>query len=177
MLGDTNMCGPSPTEVLKEAEIPVSYKRDAPRLLLAEALEVAAKACPGGWHAVVIDDPEVLARLAESSGAKALGEAPYAVAVAAPKGSEGVAFRASVYVEIAARFLGLTPLWVAVTGVEKLLHLPEDLTCVAVVGMGKAAGARTPGFSSLKGRLHFNKYGGKPSSAILEALLKAKKLV
>ncbi len=171
------MCGPSPTEILKNAETPLSYKQDAPRLLLVEALEVAARNCPGGWHAVIIDDREVLSQLAARLGSGLLGEAPYAVAVVAPEGSEHEALRASVYVEVAARFLGLTPLWVAAGGVDGVLGLPKNLRCVALVALGKAGKTRQPDDRSLRGRVHFNKYGGASGSMLLQSLLKAKGLV
>lgn len=171
------MCGPSPTEILKNAETPMSYKQDAPRLLLVEALEVAAKNCPGGWHAILVDNHEILAQLADKLGVKLLGEAPYAVAVAASQGSEHEAFRASVYVEVAARFLGLTPLWVAANGVDDVLGLPDKLRCVALVALGKPGKTREKDGGSLRGKIHFNRYGEKAVPVLLQGLLKAKGLV
>ena len=171
------MCGPSPTEILKNAETPLSYKQDSPRLLLVEALEVAARNCPGDWHAVVVDDRETLARLAEMLGVKLLGEAPYAVVVAAPQGSEHEALRASVYIEVAARFLDLAPLWMAARGIDGVLELPDKLRCVALVALGKAGETREQGGGSLRGRIHFNRYGGTAAPVLLQGLLKAKGLV
>ncbi len=144
---------------------------------MAEMLEIAARNCPGEWHVILVDDPGTISSAAMVLGLRVLGEAPLMAVVVAPKDAESEALRASVYMEIAARFLGLSPIWAPGRGLEDLLGVPPGMVCVAAVGVGKAGNTTPLQTSWSTQRMHFNRYGEHSSpSMLLQGLLKAKGL-
>ncbi len=125
------------------------------------------------WDLVVVDDPDLNARLAELS--LQLGNAPVNIVVTYGRGfsEENLAGiqSASAMIQnmsLAAQVLGLGTFWITQTGdprrLAEMVGLPEDRRVVAVLALGypKAVPPRGPKRRPLDQVRHFNHYGGRP---------------
>lgn len=106
------------------------------------------------WEFIVVDDPVLLAQLsvAKPHGACLLKHAPLAVVVAGDKSKSDVWVEdcsiASIMIQLAAETLGLGSCWVQIHRryhnddqtanefIRDLLHIPDRLEVLSVVGIG-----------------------------------------
>jgi nitroreductase len=114
------------------------------------------------WEFVVVDDPELLSQLSVSKphGACLLKHAPLAVVVAGDKTKSDVWIEdcsiASIILQLAAEALGLGSCWVQIHRryhdddqtanefISNLLHIPNHLEVLSIVGIGYKAADRPP---------------------------------
>ena len=114
------------------------------------------------WHFVVVDDPQLLARLAKAKahGAEFLGGAPLAVAICADPTRSDVWIEdcaiAAIILQLAAESLGLGSCWAqmrlrsdasgrsAEANVREILNLPEEWSVDCIIGIGQPQ-RRLPG--------------------------------
>jgi nitroreductase len=112
------------------------------------------------WEFVVVDDPELLSQLSVSKphGACLLKHAPLAVVVAGDKTKSDVWIEdcsiASIILQLAAEALGLGSCWVQIHRryhdddqtanefISDLLHIPNHLEVLSIVGIGYKAADR-----------------------------------
>ena len=129
------------------------------------------------WHFVVIDDPQLLARLAHAKahGAGFLATAPLAVAICAEPTRSDVWVEdcaiAAIILQLTAEALGLGSCWAqmrlrsdasgrsAEANVREILNLPEEWSVDCIIGIGQPL-RRLPGHpreSLPVGRVHRNR--------------------
>ena len=132
------------------------------------------------WHFVVVDDPQLLARLskAKAHGAEFLAKAPLAVAICADPASSDVWVEdcaiAAIILQLAAESLGLGSCWAqmrlrsdaggrsAEANVREILNLPADWCVDCIIGIGQPQ-RRLPGHprASLPfAKIHHNRLEG-----------------
>jgi nitroreductase len=130
------------------------------------------------WHFVVVDDPQLLARLshAKAHGANFLADAPLAVAICADPTRSDVWVEdcaiAAIILQLTAEAIGLGSCWAqmrlrvdanghnAEANVREILNLPEDWCVDCIIGIGQPL-RRLPGHpreSLPVGRVHRNEY-------------------
>ena len=125
----------------------------------------AARWAPSGfntqpWEFIVVDDPELLSQLsiAKPHGACLIKHAPLAVVVTGDKTKSDVWIEdcsiASIILQLAAEALGLGSCWVQIHRryhdddqtanefISELLHIPDHLEVLSVVGIGYKAADR-----------------------------------
>ncbi|MCL4481199.1 MAG: nitroreductase family protein [Bacteroidetes bacterium] len=127
------------------------------RQLLKAALLSPSSKNSQPWEFIVVNDPELLSQLsvAKPHGACLLKHAPLAVVVAGDKSKSDVWIEdcsiASVFLQLAAEALGLGSCWVQIHHryhdddqtanefIGELLHIPDHLEVLSVVGIGYKA--------------------------------------
>ncbi|WP_292527376.1 nitroreductase family protein [Methanoculleus sp.] len=139
--------------------------------LLAAAMQAPFAGSEPPWHFVVIDDPEVLARIpAVSPYAEIRQPAPLAVLVCAdlslPERPEFTVQGCAAATEnllLAAHALGLGAVWTAVypeadrmLGFTNLFSLPDGVVPFALVTVGRPAARPAPVDRYRKDRVHRN---------------------
>jgi nitroreductase len=125
--------------------------------LLKAALNAPSSKNSQPWEFVIVDDPESLHQLSLSKphGACLLKHAPLAVVVAGDKTKSDVWIEdcsiASIILQLAAESLGLGSCWVQIHRryhnddltanefIRELLHIPDHLEVLSVVGIGYKA--------------------------------------
>jgi nitroreductase len=148
--------------------------------LLEAALRAPSSRGLNPWQFVVVDEPDLLRRLARAKvhGSDFLAGAPLAVAVCADPARCDVWIEdcaiAAIILQLAAESLGLGSCWVQIRlrphgegrsaeeYVREVLGLPEQLAVECVIGIGYPA-RRPPGHprESLEpGKIHRNRYRG-----------------
>lgn len=128
--------------------------------LLKAALRSPSSKNNQPWEFIVVDDPGLLSRLSVSKphGACLLKHAPLAVVVAGDKTKSDVWIEdcsiASIIIQLAAEGLGLGSCWVQIHRryyndeltanefIRELLHIPDHLEVLSVVGIGYKAADR-----------------------------------
>jgi nitroreductase len=130
------------------------------------------------WHFVVIDDPQLLARLAQAKahGAAFLAGAPLAVAICAEPTRSDVWVEdcaiAAIILQLAAEAIGLGSCWAqmrlrfdasgcsAEANVRAILELPEEWNVDCIIGIGQPQ-RRLPGHPRAGlplAKIHRNRY-------------------
>jgi nitroreductase len=130
------------------------------------------------WHFVVVDDPQLLARLAQAKahGAGFLAGAPLAMAICAEPTRSDVWVEdcaiAAIILQLTAEAIGLGSCWAqmrlrfdsagrsAEANVREILNLPEDWNVDCIIGIGQPL-RRLPGHpreSLPVDRVHRNQY-------------------
>lgn len=131
-------------------------------LILKAALMAPASKRKNPWQFVVVEDKEMLARLAESkpAGAAFIEECALAVVVLANVMESDVwiedASIASIYMQLQAEDLGLGSCWCQIRNrqreddtdaseyVRNLLHIPYQLEVLSIIGFGCKGQERKP---------------------------------
>lgn len=147
--------------------------------LLRTALMSPASKRSNPWHFILIDDKELLQKLADCKqhGSRLLANAPLAVVVLADPDKSDVWVEdtsiASIYIQLAAEDLNLGSCWVQIrkrllkTGessesyVRKLLDIPENLMVESIIAIGFKDGDKEPFREEdyLYDRLNLNRFG------------------
>lgn len=130
--------------------------------LLRAALHSPSSKNSQPWEFTVVEDPSLLSQLsvAKPHGACLLKHAPLAIVVAGDKTKSDVWIEdcsiASIIIQLAAEALGLGSCWVQIHRryhdddqtanefISELLHIPEHLEVLSVVGIGYKAADRPP---------------------------------
>ena len=130
------------------------------------------------WHFVVVDDPQLLARLAhaKANGAGFLAGAPLAVAICADPASSDVWIEdcaiAAIILQLAVESLGLVSCWAqmrlrfdasghsAEANVREILNLPQgwNVDCIIAIGQPCSLLPGHPRESLPADRVHRNQY-------------------
>ncbi len=114
------------------------------------------------WEFIVVDDPEVLSRLASAKpqGGSFLKDAPLGIVIAADSAKSDVWVEdtaiAATLVQVTAQSLGLGSCWIQIRNrphdantsaeewIQKLLGLPEHLRVASIVSIGYPAESPAP---------------------------------
>lgn len=130
--------------------------------LLKTALMSPASKRSNPWYFVVVDEPEVLKKLAQCKphGSKLIAGAPMAIVVAADPDKSDVWVEdcsiASIILQLAAEDLGLGSCWVQIRKrqhhdelsaeeyIKNMLDIPENLVIESVVAVGYKAEQKAP---------------------------------
>jgi nitroreductase len=135
---------------------------EAVELLIEALLRAPSSRGINPWEFVVVDDQELLARLARSKehGAEFLKNAPLAIVVCADSTKSDVWIEdcaiASILVQMTALSLGLGSCWAQMRNrqhdssrsaeefVRELLGLPDQFKVVSIIGIGHPGEAKKP---------------------------------
>jgi nitroreductase len=148
--------------------------------LIEAALRAPSSRGLNPWQFVVIDDPQMLARLARAKahGSKFLTAAPLAVAVCADPARSDVWIEdcaiSAIILHLAAESLGLGSCWVQIRQrphgdgrsaevyVREVLGLPESMVVECIIGIGYPARGLPghPRESLSFDKVHRNRFGG-----------------
>jgi len=137
-------------------------KPETVELLIEAVLRAPSSRGINPWEFVVVDDTELLSRLAQSKehGSQFLENAPLAMVVCADGSRSDVWVEdcaiASIIVQLAALSLGLGSCWVQIRNrqhdgsrsaeeyIRELLGLPEHLKVESIIGIGHPGEAKKP---------------------------------
>jgi nitroreductase len=135
---------------------------DSVKLILRAALMSPTSKGQRSWHFILVDDPKVIERIADAKdlGSQFLKEAPLAVVVlGCPTQSDCWVEDCSIAafaMQLQAEELGLGSCWAQMRGrglsdgtsadtvLRGLLNIPEELSCLCVLGIGHWTDERKP---------------------------------
>ena len=164
-------------EFLKSRRSIRRFKPEAPpRDLVLRAIDVARYAPSAKntqpWRFIIVDNPEVKAKLASiHTGASPLKNAPLAVVVACHVDESPTSYmldcaNATIYFLLAVHALGLGAVWIQalrdIEVIRKTLNLPDSAIPVAIIALGYPDENPSPKPRKPLGEIVFlNKYGNK----------------
>lgn len=141
---------------------PEKITADTVELLIEAALRSPSSRGINPWEFILVDDPDMLARLAKAKqhGSEFLKNAPLAIVVCADRTKSDVWVEdcsiAAIIIQLTALSLGLGSCWAQIrhrqhdsrktaeTYVQELLGLPEQIMVECLLGIGHPAEKKRP---------------------------------
>lgn len=157
---------------------PEVINEDHVKMILEAGLLAPTSKSSRAWQFIVVDDPDMLARLSQCKerAAEPIGRAPLAIVVAVdPTATDPWIEDASIaasYMQLQAAGLGLGSCWIQVRDryaadgtpteeyVQELLNMPDSLPVICILAIGHPAEDRKPqAIEKLKWeQVHINKW-------------------
>lgn len=157
---------------------PELISEDHVKMILEAGLLAPTSKSSRAWQFIVVDDPDMLARLSQCKerAAEPIGRAPLAIVVAVdPTATDPWIEDASIaasYMQLQATDLGLGSCWIQVRDryaadgtpaeeyVQELLNMPDSLPVICILAIGHPAEDRKPqAIEKLKWeQVHINKW-------------------
>lgn len=163
--------------ILSRRSIRKYVKKPIPKKMLKELLEAAMSAPSADneqpWHFVIIDNPQILVKIPTfHNHAQMLKEASVAILVCSDKKLEKhnemwiqdcSAATENILIAVQAKglgavWLGIYPREERVTGMRKLLKIPEHVTPFSLVSIGYPAEQKPKANRYNVSRIHYNKW-------------------
>jgi nitroreductase len=131
-------------------------------ILIEAALRSPSSKASNPWEFILVDNPDLLARLSESkpNGSVFLKNAPFAIVVCADSAQSDVWVEdcsiAAIIIQLTAESLGLGSCWIQIrnrqhneastaeTYIQKLLDLPEHVKVASILAIGHPVEAKPP---------------------------------